>query len=99
MNIRKLMGSASLTGALLVGVVQTSMADDKAAHAAKMRDDVIRTAVAEGQQVFRASMNEYIRTFNEELRISLDAELDAGLKVKPAQDIQLAATPAAPTRG
>jgi hypothetical protein len=91
MNRQKLIGPAGLAGALLVaslgGLAQA--ADEVVVYGAAKP-----TVVGQGQQVYRAHVEEYIRSFNRELRATIEADLKRQLAPK----VQLASVAVA-TRG
>jgi hypothetical protein len=92
MTTQKLIGPATLTGALLVGLFsnQVLAADELIVYGTETP-----TVVGEGQRQFRENVDEYIRSFNKQLRATIEADLKRQLAPK----VELAASVAAPTRG
>jgi hypothetical protein len=89
MSTRKLIGTnASLAGALLVGLLS---------HQAGATEELVvygtaaagaATAVSVEQRLFQAEVEQYIRSFNEQLRLTLEQDL----KRQVAPKVELASS-------
>jgi hypothetical protein len=92
MSTQKLIGPAALVGGLLVASLsgQAQAADELVVYGAPTR-----VVVGPGQQVYRATVEEYIRSFNRELRATIEADLKRELA---PPKVELASI-TVPTRG
>lgn len=91
MSTQKLIGPAALVGALIAASLggQAHAADELVVYGTAPQPVVSRV-----QQVSRANVEEYLRTFKSELRESIEADLKRALAPKIA-----VANVAVPTRG
>ena len=91
MSRQMLIGPAALAGALLVASLsaEANAAEEMVVYGVAAAPVV----VGQGQQVFRSNVEEYIRTFNRELRVTIEADLKRQLAQAPK--IELASVAAA----
>lgn len=93
MSMQKLIGTAALAGALLaasLGARAAEAVDELVVYGAAPAPAV----VGRGQQVYRESAVEYIRSFKQELRAAIAADLKRELA--PKVEVAMVAVP---TRG